>query len=301
MVAKPPRSTRIDRLLARCHFPAAGAAVVAAVSGGPDSLAMLALATSAGLEVTAVHVDHGLRPGSTAEADVVLAAADRFGAGFRAETVVLEPGGDLEQRARDARRTVLGPDAMTGHTTDDQAETLLINLLRGAGVAGLAAMRPGHRHPILELRRSETVALCAELGLKPVMDPSNRDPRFVRNRIRNEVLPLLADIGQRDPAPLLARAAQRAREVSDDLAALAADIDPTDTRIAQHHPPSVYRHALRQWLTDDRGHPPSSAELARVMAVVEHEVVACELSGGRRVCRTDGVLRIEPSHGGGLA
>ena len=270
-----------------------GRALVAAVSGGADSLALLVLARAAGLAVTAVHVDHGLRPGSAGEARVVAAAAARFGAGFRAERVTVAPGGDLEQRARDARRAVLGPAAMTGHTADDQAETVLINLLRGAGPAGLAAMRPGPTHPILDLRRSETAALCRALDLRPVEDPSNDDPRFVRNRVRHELLPLMADIGDRDPVPLLVRTAARAREVSDDLDGLAASVDPTDTATLRRQPPSVAAAALRRWLADERGHPPSAAELARVLAVVRHEAVACELSGRRRVARSGGRLRIE--------
>lgn len=291
MAAESPPS--VAELLARCHFPTPGTAVVAAVSGGADSLALLRLAVEADLVVTAVHVDHGLRSGSAAEADVVAAAAQRFGADFRAERVEVAPGTDLEQRARLARQAVLGPEAMTGHTADDQAETLLINLLRGAGVNGLSAMAPGPRHPILSLRRSETVSLCQHSGLDPVQDPSNRDPRFVRNRVRQELLPLLADIGRRDPVPLLTRTAERAREVRRDLAGLAADVDPTDTRAAAAHPASVYREALRAWLVDDRGHPPSAAELERALAVVRHEVVACELSGGRRLARRDGTLRLE--------
>ena len=262
------------------------------MSGGPDSLALLALAAAAGLSITAVHVDHGLRPGSADEAAVVAAAAHRFGARFRAEQVVVAPGPDLEQRARRARRSVLGSDAMTGHTADDQAETLLINLLRGAGPAGLAAMTPDHVHPILAIRRSETRQLCRELELDPVIDPSNDDPRFVRNRIRHELLPLMADISGRDPVPLLTRTADRCRAVQADIAAMADGIDPTDTRALVGHPPTVMAEALRRWLVDDRGHPPSSAELERVLAVVRHDAAACELSGRRRVSRHGGILRL---------
>ena len=268
--------------------------MVCAVSGGADSLALLVLARAAGLACTAVHVDHGLRPGSAAEADVVAAAASRFGAAFRAERVHLEPGGDLEQRARLARRAVLGPEALTGHTADDQAETLLVNLLRGAGPAGIGAMIPGGIHPILGLRRSETVALCRDMGLEPVHDPSNHDPRFVRNRIRHEVLPLLAEVAGRDPVPLLNRTAQHARDLVACVEVLAADVDPTDTRALALLPPQLAAASLRTWLRNDLGHPPSSAELERVMAVVRHEASACELRGGRRVARTDGRLRIEP-------
>ncbi len=288
-----PLASSVDRLLDRCRFPSSGTEVVAAVSGGADSLAMLVLARAADLAVTAIHVDHGLRPGSADEAEVVAAAARRFGADFRAERVLVPPGSDLEQRARIARWAAIGPTAMTGHTADDQAETVLINLVRGTGPAGLAGMAPGARHPILDLRRAETMALCDELGLDVVVDSSNSDPRFVRNRIRAEVLPLLSDISNRDVVPLLARTADHARSERDDLDRLTVSVDPTDTRALQQLPVSLANHVLRRWLVDEHGHPPSSAELARVMAVVRHEVVACELPGRRRVARTDGQLRIE--------
>ena len=157
-------------LLDRCTFPPSGSALTCGVSGGADSLALLALATEAGCRVTAVHVDHGLRPGSAAEADVVAEAAERFGARFDSVRLELVDGPNLEERARTARHRALGANAATGHTADDQAETVLANLLRGAGVDGLAGMRAGARHPILALRRSETVALCAQLGLVTVID-----------------------------------------------------------------------------------------------------------------------------------
>src|SRR4051812_600660 len=178
-------------LLARCEFPAIGP-VTCAVSGGADSLALLILARAAGLEATAVHVDHGLRPGSAAEASVVADAAERLGAGFRAATARIEPGPNLEERARAARYAQLPDDVLTGHTADDQAETVLLNLLRGAGLDGLCGMGPG-RHPIIGLRRAETRALCREVGLTPAEDVSNDDPSFRRNRVRHELLPLLDD------------------------------------------------------------------------------------------------------------
>ena len=262
------------------------------MSGGADSLALLVLAVAAGLDVTAVHVDHGLRPTSRHDADVVQRAADRFGARFRAERVAVDPGPDLEQRARLARRAVLGPAALTGHTADDQAETLLINLLRGAGPAGLAAMRPGPPHPILGLRRADTIDLCTQLDLAPVEDETNTDPRFVRNRVRHEVLPLLADVADRDPVPLLCRTADVSRQVTDHLDDLAAGIDPTDTRQLRTQPDVLVRAALRRWLRDGLDHPPSSAELDRVLSVVNHEATACELRGGRRVERRGGRLRV---------
>ena len=287
------RPTLVQQLLARCEFPPERTQVKCAVSGGPDSLALLALASEAGLTVVAVHVDHGLRAGSADEAAVVASAAERFGAKFRAETVSVPDGPDLENRCRIARREVLGDGALTGHTMDDQAETLLINLMRGAGPEGLAAMQPGGTHPILRLRRSETHALCAELALDPVLDPTNSDPRFVRNRVRNEVLPLLADISQRDSVPLLARSTDNARDMIAGLAELAEGVDATDTRALARLPEIVQRTALREWLTDESGYRPSVAELARVLEVVQHRSTGTELAGGRQVKRSDGKLRIE--------
>ena len=82
---------------------------------------------------------------------------------------------------------------------DDQAETILLNLLRGSGADGLAGMEPGYRHPLLGLRRRETHAVCAAMGLMPVHDASNDDAAFLRNRVRHELLPLCADIARAGP------------------------------------------------------------------------------------------------------
>lgn len=292
---------RLDDLLGRCTFASPGSAVVAGVSGGADSLALLVLARAAGLRVTAVHVDHGLRSDSANEADVVAAAARLLGAEFRAERVDLEPGPDLEARARRARHRVLGPDALTGHTADDQAETVLINLLRGAGPRGIGAMRPGPRHPLLALRRSETQQLCSDLGLKPIDDPMNVDPRFQRVRIRHELLPLMADISRRDPVPLLVRTADSSRRTEDLVASLSADLDPTDVKALRAAPEIVAGAALRRWLASDDGHPPSRSDLDRVWAVVRGEAVACELPGGRRLARRSGRLRVEDQRNRGAA
>ncbi len=275
----------------RCQFPTPGTPLVCAVSGGPDSLALLALAVAAGCEVTAVHVDHGLRPGSDVEADVVAEVAARFGAAFRSELVVVADGPDLETRARAARRAVLPPGHATGHTGDDRAETVLLALLRGTGVDGLAALPPGPTHPIVGMRRADTHALCAELGLDPVRDPSNDDPRFRRNRVRHELLPLLDTIAERDVAAVLARQADLLRDDADLLEALASTIDPTDAKALVAAPVPLARRAVRRWLTAE--HPPDAATVERVLAVARCEARACELPGGERVVRSGMRLRRE--------
>ncbi len=288
------RRGRLADLLARTTFPEPGRPVTCAVSGGADSLALLVLATESGCEVTAVHVDHGLRAGSADEARIVSAAAERFGAGFRAESVRVEPGPNLEARARAARYAVLPADVLTGHTADDQAETVLINLLRGAGVPGLAGIRP-ERRPLLGLRRSETAELCALLDLDPVDDPTNREPRFLRNRVRLELLPLLDDLAGRDVVPVLARQARHLRGVADLLEVLAADLDPTDARALVESDPTLATVAVRRWLGGRPGlHPPDTATVERILAVARNEARAADVGAGWRVARTDRRLRLEP-------
>jgi tRNA(Ile)-lysidine synthase len=296
--ADPAAPALLAALAARCTFPPPGTAVTCAVSGGADSLALLALAVEAGCAVTAVHVDHGLRPGSAAEAGVVRDAAAHFGAAFRAETVAVAPGPNLEARARAARYAVLPAGVLTGHTADDQAETVLLNLARGAGLDGLAGMAPKGR-PLLALRRHETRALCAALGLDPVADPSNDDPGLRRNRVRHELLPLLAAVADRDVVPVIARQAALARADAAALDELAARLDPADARTLAAAPPALARRAVRRWLRAGgpgglEHHPPPAATVERVLAVARGEAVACELPGGWRVARTAGRLRLEP-------
>lgn len=283
-------------LLQRCTFPSPGAEVVCAVSGGADSLALLVLAVEAGCGVTAVHVDHGLRPGSAQEAEVVRAAAARFGAGFRSITAFVADGANLEARARAARLAALPADARFGHTADDQAETVLLHLLRGSGLHGLAAIRDRERHPILGLRRAETRALCQAVGLDPVVDPSNDDPRHRRNRIRHEVLPLLDDVAARDVVPLLARFAELADASVAVLEDLAADVDAADAAALRALPVPVAAMAVRRWLRAATGadHPPPADAVERVLAVAALQAQACEVPGGWRVSRHGGRLSVGP-------
>jgi tRNA(Ile)-lysidine synthase len=286
-------------LLPRCNFPPAGTALDCAVSGGQDSLALLVLAVAAGCVVTAIHVDHGLRAESAEEADVVARASAWLGASFVAEMVSVGVGPNLEARARAARFAVFPSGVATGHTMDDQAETILLNLLRGSGADGLAGMEPGFRKPLLELRRHETGAICAAMGLEPVVDPSNAEPIFLRNRVRHELLPLCADVAGRDPVPLLARQAGVLRDEVSLLNALAlqAAPDPRDARAVAALPVALARRAVRQWLQGDnegeRVYPPSLAEVERVLAVAAGRAVATEVSGGRRVSRRVGRLSVE--------
>jgi hypoxanthine phosphoribosyltransferase len=297
----------VASLLERCTF-AESSSLELACSGGADSTALAVLAAATGRDVRLHHVDHQLRAGSAEEAVVVKELARRLGASFEAHVAELDAGGNLEARSRLARRALLPADVATGHTMDDQAETVLLNLARGAGLDGIAAMAPGGRHPLLALRRAETRVLCAELGLAVVEDPSNEDPAFARNRVRHELLPLLADIARRDPVPLLARAASTSRAdvaLLDELAQLVV-VDPADVAALRSAPGPLSDRALRAWVRSARSaggdsHPPSAAEIDRLRAVVDGRAVATELSGGLRVARRQGRLRLTSGPSGNLA
>ncbi len=299
----------LDSVVSRCRWPEGAGdgypgrgELVAAVSGGPDSLALLALARRAGLGVLALHVDHGLRAGSSAEAERVAEAALGLGARFESLRAPVPPGPDLEARARAARYRVLPPGVMVGHTADDRAETVLLNLLRGAGLDGLSPMRPSARvsRPLVELRRSETEAVCAALGLDPLRDPSNDDLRIRRNAVRHLLVPMLSAISGRDPVPLLCRQADLLGDEADLLDELAATVDALDAGALRTAPTPLARRAVRNWLRGAEGadpelHPPSAAEVSRVLAVARGDAVACQIAGGRRVARREGRLRVSPA------
>jgi tRNA(Ile)-lysidine synthase len=202
LTPKPELTARFGRALDL--LVARGVRLGIAVSGGPDSLALLLLGAAArpGL-VEAATVDHSLRPESRAEAENVAALCERLGVPHSILTVEWKqkPETAIQERARKARYALLGAWArekglgalLTGHHADDQAETLIMRLLRGAGVKGLAGMRrisraPGTKlalvRPLLDWRHAELEKLCADAGALPVEDPSNADGQFERVRIR---------------------------------------------------------------------------------------------------------------------
>ncbi|MBV8301144.1 MAG: tRNA lysidine(34) synthetase TilS, partial [Candidatus Dormibacteraeota bacterium] len=183
-----------------------GETVVVAVSGGPDSTALLDALHHLGAprrwQLVVVHVDHGLRRESAGEGEQVAALARGLGLPFRGERVTVTPGSSLQERARDARRAALigvaeqvsATAIALGHTADDQAETVLMRLLTTASPVGVAAMRERQGRavrPLLRVWREQTIEYCATLGLHVAADPSNADRRFLRARVRHDVIPAL--------------------------------------------------------------------------------------------------------------
>ena len=203
--------------------------LVVAVSGGADSVALLlllsSLAPDLGLDLHVAHFDHRLRPRASAkDAAFVADLAQSHGATIRIGRADRRP--TSEDDARELRYAFLRRAAQetgatliaTGHTQDDQAETVLLHATRGSGLAGLAGMRPKRDdivRPLLHIGRADTVTICADAKIAPREDSSNRDLRYARNRIRRRVLPELERINPQARAAL-ARLAEAAAEVSDD-------------------------------------------------------------------------------------
>lgn len=285
----------VDDLVRRSHLMQSSDPVDVAVSGGPDSMALLVLACATGRKVTAHHVDHQLRTGSGDEADLVATAASTFGADLVRHVVQVEPGSNVEARARSARFEVLPSGVATGHTLDDRAETMILNLLRGAGSRGLSPLQLSPRHPIVTLRRSETHELCGRLGLAVVDDPSNRDPAHLRNRVRHEVLPLFDELAGRDVAAILDRQADLFADEDRFIDQAARCLDATDARAMTLADPVLARRCARLHIEQvwSVTHPPSAGVVERYLSVARGDAVAADLSDNYRVLRTNQRLRIE--------
>ncbi|WP_273736490.1 tRNA lysidine(34) synthetase TilS [Mycolicibacterium septicum] len=242
-----------------------GSAWCVALSGGPDSLALAAVAADL-RPTTALIVDHRLQAGSDTVAETAHRQALDLGC-VAAQVLSVDVGraGGPEAAARQARYAALdtardGAPVLLGHTLDDQAETVLLGLGRGSGARSIAGMRahdpPWHR-PLLGVRRTLTHAVCDELGLTPWQDPHNADRRFTRVRLRHEVLPLLEDVLGGGVAEALARTATALREDTETLDALAGEAlagarteAGLDTARLAPLPDALRRRVIRAWLLD---------------------------------------------------
>jgi tRNA(Ile)-lysidine synthase len=209
----PPTLITLVRSAIRAHdLVPRGSTVLVAVSGGPDSMALLhvlaGLRARLAFGLFAHGVDHGLRPDAAAELDAAEAFARRLEVPFARTKVRVRPGGNLQARARDERWTALYDAAArvgatriaTGHHADDRAETVILRLLRGTRLGGLAVLPPlqGDRiRPMVHARRADIEAHVRRHRIPFCVDPSNADPRFLRARVRHEVLPVLERLGPR--------------------------------------------------------------------------------------------------------
>ena len=331
----------------RLQLPLRGSAVIVAVSGGADSSALLlalhelAAANRTALDLTVAHFDHGLRGKlSKEDAKWVGELAEELGHRFvlgraNVRTQARSKSDNLEQTARRARYKFLAkvaaaegaPIIVTAHTMDDQAETVMLNLLRGSGAEGLAGIEPVRRlderrevllvRPILRwARRADTEAYCAHHDISPRIDEMNRDEAYSRVRVRRQLLPLMETFNGR-VAEALSRTASLLRSDSVALSA-AADhllqqaIESAGAKEAASRQsknkvprlcvevlatavPALRLRALRNWLALGRGNL-RRLELVHLLAVEKLLTPGrggriVELPGGARVVRERKLLR----------
>lgn len=329
---------RVRRMVERHRLLAPGETVVAAVSGGPDSVALihllLRLREEYGLSLHVAHLNHRFRPEAAEEARFVAGLAESWGLPAVVEEVdvpgyLAQHGGSAEDVARRFRYAFLDRVAEAvgaarialGHQADDQAETVLMNLLRGAGPRGLGGMPPvrgRYIRPLLEVSREEILAYLAEQGLPYRLDPSNASRRFFRNRLRHDLLPYL----EREYAPglrvLLSRTAsllQAEDEYLEGVAAAARQAlvtpdpaggpDSSSCRSLAELPVAVLRRVIRQ-VWRERAASPDELCLGyeRVEALVElvregRTGVRLQLPGGVTVRRVYDRLLWEAAGRGG--
>lgn len=237
--------------------------VLVLVSGGPDSVALLRVLLDLGNDPAVLHVDHGLRGEESREdADFVLDLCESLGVRCEMRRTHFPDASNLQERAREERYRLAGEVARnfgasaiaTGHTADDVAETVLLNLSRGSGLRGVSGIPPKRGNivrPLLERGREEILAYLESLGQPYRTDSTNLTTKYARNRLRLEVMPLLEDMYP-GASRNLARAARLAREDLETLEGLSAEaIEERENetavildRLAGGHP-ALLRHAVR--------------------------------------------------------
>jgi tRNA(Ile)-lysidine synthase len=318
----------VDRALRAAGLPLHGETLVVGLSGGADSVALVdalaSLRRRRGFRLVAAHLDHRLRPGSAEEAAFCAVLCAQLDVPFRTDTAdvrarAAHERGGLEQAARRERyaflRRVEGEEAAAAiavaHTRDDQAETLLLRLLRGAGATGLAGMRPRSGdvvRPFLDVSRAEVLAHLRERGLAWREDPSNADLAHRRNRVRHELIPYLEE---RFNPGIRAALARTAALLADEAAHVRAEAEALVARIAREEngalalrraslaeaPAALARAAIREALVRAGGltqvgalHVERILQLARAKAPSGRRL---PIPGGREARFTRDDVRIE--------
>ena len=253
----------LGKLNNECHLDPSRS-VLLGFSGGPDSLSLLHILTSAGIKVIAAHLDHMLRPSSTDEADFVGTYCKNMGVTCVCKQMDVSKFADefhlsLEEAARECRYAFLFEQAqkfnvqavLTGHNADDQVETVLMHLLRGSGMSGLSGMKVVESNPhwqagiplwrpMLGVYREAILQYCESHQLSPIMDESNQDVKYFRNQLRHEVIPMLEGVNPQIKGILL-----RTAEV------ISAD-DDLLTQITDEIWDACVKNSFSRWTIIDR-------------------------------------------------
>ncbi|HKS11149.1 MAG TPA: tRNA lysidine(34) synthetase TilS [Pyrinomonadaceae bacterium] len=343
---RTPRLSQFSRLLLvewrKLRLPTANETVVVGISGGADSTALLLAlhelrsANKLSTNICVAHLDHKLRPTSAQDARWVSALATKLGyksviGRSKVAEIARANNDNLEQAARQARYAFLERTAkrksakyvLTAHTMDDQAETVLMRLMRGsagAGLGGMEAMRPLAPNspiklvrPLLWARRVDTESYCRFRKTEYLTDETNSDPALSRVRVRQQLLPLMQSFNNRIVEALSRTAAQ----LREDRAVLFNGADellqrasvsggdeegetkapPLNVKLLANEPPALRRRALRQWLSEARG---SARRLEMVHLLAVEKLLegdaggrTVELPGGGRVRRSKNRLEFE--------
>lgn len=338
-MARDPLAARVRETIQTHAMLAGGERLVVAVSGGPDSTALLsvlrALREELRLDLHVAHLNHGLRPDAAEDAAAVVRMVEAMGCPYHEATEDVAAAAARERRSiedagREARYRFLAAVAReidaqviaTGHTRDDQAETVLMRLLRGSGLRGLAGIPPVRRHeglwvirPLIDTSRDEIAEYLARQRLDAREDSSNRDPAMLRNRVRLVLLPILEGYNP-DVRRALARLAEVTRDDADALDALSA---PQVDAVLRGTPGSVHitvqafgrlpvalqRRALREAIRRVRGNGAQIAfvhiEEARLGVLGGRPGAAWQAPGGVRIFRRPDTIEVtvEPETGDG--
>lgn len=287
-----------------------GDTVVCAVSGGADSMALLfamyLLKDEWNLRLSAAHFNHRLR-GEESDRDeqFVRAFCEGYGIELQIGSGQIVPGKKgLEAAAREARYAFLNTlpgKIATAHTTDDNAETVLLHLVRGTGLKGLGGIAPANGRivrPMLNVTRKEVEAFLDAYHIDHIEDSSNGGDAFLRNRLRHHVMPLLQAENPRI-AENLSAMALRLRQDEQALAGFASLESPPRVEMLQKMPPALRARALEQFLKDSGVKEPEAAHIAQAEALVFSDCPSARASfpGGVTICRNYGILEkaTEPS------
>ena len=297
--------------------PASDEPALIGVSGGRDSVALLHLLAGRGQRLVVCHLDHALRVESREEARFVETLASRLCCEFvgKRENVAARAKRmkcSIETAAREARLAFFAKVArgrgvrrlFLAHHADDQVETFLFNLLRGSGAAGLGAMRASSMRgdlvivrPLLGVWREEIDRYVAAHGLEFCEDASNADPRHTRNRVRHEILPLLAKAFGREVRGTLLRSAEILREEDAFLAGLPelalADSPELSVQEMQALPLAIQRRVLLAWLRARSVAEIGFEEVERVRSLLAGRVAKVNLPGGKYARRRAGKMFVE--------